>query len=1359
MYILKMPSRLKKTCAFVLTLFFLLSMFSSISFANSDFGSYGLQVRTTNTLAHNVSYTLNQPINFNFLVKKTSGSVSNLFVSYHVYDVYKTEVASGSFTMALTTNVEVSKALSFTPSKYGWYSVKFELYNNSASTANFINGYRTNFGVTPQITGLHTLTSSDTSGGLYELEFTDFCGLKLMRINNKLSFGEIQTFLDKAQQKGMTILMQFEQDSDCTQAKVQSLLNQFKGKIKYYEVINEPNFFMSIADYKTLLQNVYGWIKAIDPSAQVMGPAVCGIDVGWVRGLYEAGGKPYFDILSLHDYEGNESVEPAHWTWKIDQMRSLMNEKGDGSKKIWITERGMLGMRMGVSQEPAQAVRETLRRDVLDRMGIPGNNNCYYYPYNHGYLDYPSYLWSDTGPHAAALALRTRYDQLRDTLPTSTIDFGTTGNKLFYGQKYSANGTNVVLLRNLGTDGVMPLTLNVTSGSTLTVVDSFENQTSVPVSGGKATLNLTTLPVYVRLASGQDISVTSMDFGANAAIGATFTYSGSYSGSFSLLNNSIFESLHPSNPNTSLWYSELSGTPQYLEMTFTSSKTVNKLLLYGLRADNPYGKVLDFDVEYWNGSAWTLLQQVRTTMPACEEVSMFDHTAQGWYLDQNIDYVSFSTVTTNKLRIKFIRATYGYALDAAGAAAQTRWTGGQNPQAVYLREVEAYNGTGDNYVSAPGFSPASGTYYSAQTVTISSATSGASIRYTTDGSTPTATTGTVYSAPITISNTTTLKAIAYKSGMTDSSVTTGTYTISTIVAAPGFSPAAGTYTNAQTVTISSATSGASIRYTTDGSTPTATTGTVYSAPITISNTTTLKAIAYKSGMTDSSVTTGTYTIAPPTGTGQITREVWENIGSGTAVSVLTSNANYPNNPTTTGTLTSFEAPTDVGTNYGQRIHGYLNPAVSGSYEFWIASDDTSELWLSTSSSPSNVSLIAKVTGWTDPRQWSKYSEQHSASINLTAGQVYYIMALMKEEGNGDNLSVAWKAPGGSQEVIPGSYLSPYNGGITAVSAPGFSPAAGTYTSAQTVTISSATSGASIRYTTDGSTPTATTGTVYSTPITLSSTTTLKAIAYKSGMTDSSVTTGAYTINTTVAAPGFSPAAGTYTSAQTVTISSATSGASIRYTTDGSTPTATTGTVYSAPITISSTTTLKAIAYKSGMTNSSVTSGTYTITPPTGIGQITREVWDNIGSGTAVSVLTSNANYPNNPTSTGTLTSFEAPTDVGTNYGQRIHGYLHPTVSGSYEFWIASDDTSELWLSTNDSPSNVSLIAKVTGWTDPRQWSKYTEQHSASITLTAGQTYYIMALMKEEANGDNLSVAWKAPGGSQEVIPGSYLSPF
>jgi hypothetical protein len=79
-----------------------------------------------------------------------------------------------------------------------------------------------------------------------------------------------------------------------------------------------------------------------------------------------------------------------------------------------------------------------------------------------------------------------------------------------------------------------------------------------------------------------------------------------------------------------------------------------------------------------------------------------------------------------------------------------------------------------------------------------------------------------------------------------------------------------------------------------------------------------------------------------------------------------------------------------------------------------------------------------------------------------------------------------------------------------------------------------------------------------------------------------------------AAPTFSPAAGTFSSAQTVTISTTTSGASIRYTTDLSTPTETTGTLYTGPVTISSPVILKAIAYLSGDLNSPVTSGSFNV---------------------------------------------------------------------------------------------------------------------------------------------------------------------
>jgi hypothetical protein len=181
-----------------------------------------------------------------------------------------------------------------------------------------------------------------------------------------------------------------------------------------------------------------------------------------------------------------------------------------------------------------------------------------------------------------------------------------------------------------------------------------------------------------------------------------------------------------------------------------------------------------------------------------------------------------------------------------------------------------------------------------------------------------------------------------------------------------------------------------------------------------------------------------------------------------------------------------------------------------------------------------------------------------------------------------------------------------------VVAPAFSPAEGMYSSAQSVAITTTTTGGSIRYTTDGvTTPTETVGTLYSGSISIGVTTTLKAIAYETGYTDSTVSIASYTINLPqVAAPAFSPIAGTYTSAPSVTITSTTSGASIRYTIGGAAPTSTTGTVYSGPVSMGATGTLQAIAYKTGYNTSSVTSGTYTIGLPN-----TFPATGNVGIGT------------------------------------------------------------------------------------------------------------------------------------------------
>src|SRR5260370_27452220 len=142
------------------------------------------------------------------------------------------------------------------------------------------------------------------------------------------------------------------------------------------------------------------------------------------------------------------------------------------------------------------------------------------------------------------------------------------------------------------------------------------------------------------------------------------------------------------------------------------------------------------------------------------------------------------------------------------------------------------------------------------------------------------------------------------------------------------------------------------------------------------------------------------------------REYWLNIPRA-LVSDLTSNTKFPDNPSGSNQLATFEAPINWADTYGTRIRGYITPAVTGSYLFWISSDDASELWLSTSDDPDYKVLIASVPGWTNSREWNKYPSQQSAAINLVSGQQYYVEALHKEAYGRDNVAAGGGQAGGS----------------------------------------------------------------------------------------------------------------------------------------------------------------------------------------------------------------------------------------------------------------------------------------------------------------------------------------------------------
>ncbi|MBI1228411.1 MAG: HYR domain-containing protein [Bacteroidetes bacterium] len=156
-------------------------------------------------------------------------------------------------------------------------------------------------------------------------------------------------------------------------------------------------------------------------------------------------------------------------------------------------------------------------------------------------------------------------------------------------------------------------------------------------------------------------------------------------------------------------------------------------------------------------------------------------------------------------------------------------------------------------------------------------------------------------------------------------------------------------------------------------------------------------------------------------TGSIVREVWN---------TNTWNLNDIDgfgNPNNTVNLTQFAiTSTENGTNYSDRVRGYLVPSQTGNYRFNVTGDDYTELFLSSSANPANKQKIAYHYGYTGTTEYNKYSTQTSSTVALTAGEIYYVELRHLEGGGADHFRVSWKTPSNSNwNIVPGSKLAPY----------------------------------------------------------------------------------------------------------------------------------------------------------------------------------------------------------------------------------------------------------------------------------------------------------------------------------------------
>jgi len=368
------------------------------------------------------------------------------------------------------------------------------------------------------------------------------------------------------------------------------------------------------------------------------------------------------------------------------------------------------------------------------------------------------------------------------------------------------------------------------------------------------------------------------------------------------------------------------------------------------------------------------------------------------------------------------------------------------------------------------------------------------------------------------------------------------------VETPTFSPVAGTYTSTQSVTLACETDGATIYYTTDGSTPTSS-STSYTGAISVSSTTTIKAIAIKNGVS-SDVASATYTIYPV-------------LHAGTAVDPYTV-ADARNAIDAAGKTTVSSKHV---TGIVSQVDSYNSTYKSITY--WISDDGTT----------TNQFEVYGGLSFDGGTAFSSKNDIQVGDVVVVVGNITYYAKNSIYEFAQDNHLV-------SQKLV----------------APTFYPAAGGVGSGTELTISDLHTDATIYYTIDGNDPT-TSSTEYdpSSKPTITDVITFKAIAVKTGeandnFVQSDVASASYTLLAPVETPEITLAEGTYTSAQTTTITCDTEGATIYYTTNGTNPT-TSSTEYSGAISINESMTIKAIAAKDGMANSAIAEATYTINIP------------------------------------------------------------------------------------------------------------------------------------------------------------------
>ena len=322
------------------------------------------------------------------------------------------------------------------------------------------------------------------------------------------------------------------------------------------------------------------------------------------------------------------------------------------------------------------------------------------------------------------------------------------------------------------------------------------------------------------------------------------------------------------------------------------------------------------------------------------------------------------------------------------------------------------------------------------------------------------------------------------------------YGVGNFLDTPVITPSSSYFAASQTVSISATTPGVAIHYTTDGTAPTGSSPT-YTGPFTLTSSATVQAIATKSGYANSITAAGYFLQGDGPGDGNGLQ------GAYYANTTLSGTPAVTQTDPTINFLWNGGSPTSglSGSNFSVRWTGQLLPRSTGIYTFTTVSDDGVRLWV-------NGSQL--INDWTNHG-----ATADSGSVTLTRGVPANVQMDFFQGTGGSQIQLFYAATGLPQQIVPQNQL--YTGGTLTVQTPQITPQSSSFYPSATVTISDATPGATIYYTTDGTTPT-TASPIYAAPFKAQFTTTIKAFATKPNRVTSAVASTTLTYNPNLALP-------------------------------------------------------------------------------------------------------------------------------------------------------------------------------------------------------------------------------------------------